>query len=139
MTAPDREIVSAFTAYLGVDLDEASDEGYVRLTLDTEEKHTKTDGGVHEGVVLTMMDSALGMAIRLKRGQDASEREPHATVGQNSSFLRAVQPGDRLIVEGRVKEVGDVVVSGEAEATRASDGELVATSRLTFVVQQRRA
>lgn len=139
MNAGDREVVSAFTAYMGVDLEEATDEGYVRLTLDTEDRHTKLDGGVHEGVVLTMMDSALGMAIRLKRGLEASEREPHATVDMNSSFIRAVQPGDRLIVEGRVKEAGDVVVSGEAEATRASDGELVATSRLTFVVQQRRA
>lgn len=139
MTNADREVVSAFTAYMGVDLEEASDEGYVRLSLSTEHRHTKLDGRVHEGVVLTMMDSALGMAIRLKRGPEASEREPHATVDQNSSFIRAVQPGDKLIVEGRVKEAGDVVVSGEAEATRASDGELVATSRLTFVVQQRQA
>lgn len=130
-----REVVSAFTAYLGVDLDEATDDGFVRLLLDTEHRHTRLDGGVHEGVVLTMMDSALGMAIRLKRGAAVSENAPHATVDMNSSFMRAVQPGDRLIVEGRVREVGEVVVSGEAEARRASDGELVATSRLTFIVQ----
>lgn len=139
MKAGDREVVSAFTAYLGVDLEEATDGGYVRLALQTADRHTKLDGGVHEGVVLTMMDSALGMAIRLKRGIEASESEPHATIDMNASFIRAVRPGDRLIVEGRVKEAGDVVMSGEAAAVRQSDGELVATSRLTFVVQQRQA
>lgn len=133
----DREVVSAFTAYLGVDLDEATEDGFVRLVLETDKRHTRLDGGVHEGVVLTMMDSALGMAIRLKRGAEASESAPHATVDMSSSFIRAVQPGDRLIVEGRVREVGEIVVSGEAEAKRASDGELVATSRLTFIVQRR--
>lgn len=137
MKGVDREVVSAFTAYLGVDLEEASDEGYVWLVLQTEERHTRGDGSVHEGVVLTMMDSALGMAIRLKRGAEASERSPHATIDMNSSFIRPVQPGDRLIVEGRVRDLGDVVVVGEAEAKRASDGELVATSRLTFVVSSR--
>jgi uncharacterized protein (TIGR00369 family) len=132
-----REVVSAFTAYLGVDLEEATEDGYVRLALQTEERHSRTDGGVHEGVVLTMMDSALGMAIRLKRGAAAAERAPHATVDMNASFIRAVQPGERLVVEGWVRDAGEVVVSGEAEAKRASDGELVATSRLTFIVQSK--
>lgn len=133
----DRDVVSAFTAYIGVDLEDASDQGYARLALATEGRHARADGGVHEGVVMTMMDSALGLAIRLKRGPAESERAPHATIDMSASFIRPVTPGDRLIVEGRVVEVGDVVVLGEASARRASDGEIVASSRLAFIVSSR--
>lgn len=138
MRGSDRDVVSPFTAYLGVELEEAREDGYVRLVLDGEERHTRGDGVIHAGAVLTMMDSSLGLAIRLKRGAAESQRAPHATIDMNASFIRPVLPGDRVIVEGRVRELGEVVVTGEAEARRASDGELVATSRLTFVVGRRK-
>ena len=136
MQADDPEVVSAFTAFLGVELDEMAD-GFVRLVLDTSERHTKSEGGVHEGVVLTMMDSALGMAIRLARGLEVSAEAPHATIEMNASLIRGVQPGERLIVEGRVVEVGDLLATGEAEARKGSDGEIVAVSRLTFIIPNR--
>lgn len=136
MQTDDPEVVSAFTAFLGVELAETGD-GFVRLVLDTDDRHTRSEGDVHEGVVLTMMDSALGMAIRLARGLEASADTPHATIEMNASLIRSVQPGERLIVEGRVSEVGDLVATGEAEARRASDDEVVAVSRLTFIVPSR--
>ncbi len=136
MNPDDPEFVSAFTAYLGVELAESGDD-FVRLVLDTDDRHTRSEGGVHEGVVLTMMDSALGMAIRLKRGIEASTELPHATIEMNASLIRPVQRGERLTVEGRVLGVGELLVTGEAEARRASDDEVVAVSRLTFVIPNR--
>jgi len=132
----DPEFVSAFTAFLGVELAESGDD-FVRLVLDTDDRHTRSEGDVHEGVVLAMMDSALGMAIRLKRGIEASTESPHATIEMSASLIRPVQPGERLIVEGRVSNVGELLATGEAEARRASDDEVVAVSRLTFVIPNR--
>ena len=136
MNPDDPEFVSAFTAFLGVELAESGDD-FVRLVLDTDGRHTRNEGDVHEGVVLAMMDSALGMAIRLKRGIEASTESPHATIEMSASLIRAVRPGERLIVEGRVSNVDDLLATGEAEARRASDDEVVAVSRLTFVIPNR--
>ena len=109
-------------------------EGYARLSLTLEPRHTNPNGVMHGGVITTMMDSALGAALGSLRGPEAS-RSPHATVEMNASFLAGARPGDKIVVEGRVLRLGKTIAFGEAEARRGD--ELIAKGRLTFAIQSR--
>ena len=126
--------VAPFTAFIGAEVEELR-EGYARLSLVLEERHTNPNGVMHGGVITTLMDSALGASLSALRGQEA-RRNPHATVEMNASFLAAARPGDRIVVEGRVLRLGKTVAFGEAEARRG-DGELIAKGRLTFAIRNR--
>ena len=122
---------SPFSAHIGVEMEELR-EGYARLSLTLEPRHTNPNGVVHGGVITTMMDSALGAALGALRGE-AAGRSPHATVEMNASFLSGARPGDRIVVEGRVLRLGKRVAFGEAEARRGD--ELIAKGRLTFAIR----
>ena len=122
---------SPFSAHIGVEMEELR-EGYARLSLTLEPRHTNPNGVVHGGVITTMMDSALGAALGALRGAEAG-RSPHATVEMNASFLSGARPGDRIVVEGRVLRLGKRVAFGEAEARRGD--ELIAKGRLTFAIR----
>jgi len=126
--------VAPFTTFIGAEVEELR-EGYARLSLVLEERHTNPNGVMHGGVITTLMDSALGASLSALRGQEA-RRNPHATVEMNASFLAAARPGDRIVVEGRVLRLGKTVAFGEAEARRG-DGELIAKGRLTFAIRNR--
>jgi uncharacterized protein (TIGR00369 family) len=126
--------VAPFTAFIGAEMEELR-EGYARLALVLEERHTNPNGVMHGGVITTLMDSALGVSLSALRGQDA-RRNPHATVEMNASFLAGARPGDRIVVEGQVLRLGKTVAFGEAEARRG-DGELIAKGRLTFAIRSR--
>jgi uncharacterized protein (TIGR00369 family) len=123
---------SPFSAHVGAEMEELR-EGYARLSLVVEQRHTNPLGFMHGGVVTTMMDSALGAALWALRGEEAS-RLPHATVEMNASFLAGAKPGDRIVVEGKVIRKGGSVAFGEAEARRNGE-ELIAKGRLTFAIK----
>ena len=122
---------SPFSAHIGAKMEELR-EGYARLSIVLETRHTNPNGVMHGGVITTMMDSALGAAIGALRGEEAS-RSPHATVEMNASFLAGARPGDRIVVEGRVLRLGKTIAFGEAEARRGD--ELIAKGRLTFAIR----
>ena len=124
---------SPFSAHIGAKMEELR-EGYARLSIVLETRHTNPSGVMHGGVITTMMDSALGAAIGALRGEEAS-RSPHATVEMNASFLAGARPGDRIVVEGRVLRLGKTIAFGEAEARRGD--ELIAKGRLTFAIRDR--
>jgi acyl-CoA thioesterase len=130
---------SPFSAHIGAVMEELR-EGYARLSLVVEERHTNPIGFMHGGVITTMMDSSLGAALMALRGEEA-KRNPHATIDMNVSLLSSARPGDRIVVEGSVLRLGKSIAFGEAEARRTSsgggrDGELIAKGRLTFAVRQ---
>ncbi len=124
---------SPFSAHIGAEMEELR-EGYARLSIVLETRHTNPNGVMHGGVITTMMDSALGAALGALRGEEAS-RSPHATVEMNASFLAGARPGDRIVVEGRVLRLGKTIAFGEAEARRGD--ELIAKGRLTFAIRDR--
>ncbi len=134
---------SPFSAFIGSDMEELR-EGYARLSLTLEDRHTNPNGVMHGGVVTTMMDSALGAALGSLRG-DAARRDPHATIAMNASFLAGARPGDRIVVEGRVLRLGRTVAFGEAEARRlpagseGGDGDLIAKGSFAFAIRDRGA
>ncbi len=109
-------------------------EGYVRLSILLEERHTNPHGVMHGGVITTLMDEALGGVIASVRGMQAMREAPHATVDMNVSFLSAARPGDDIIVEARVLKIGRAVAFGEAEARRRGEDSLTAKGRFTFTI-----
>ena len=123
---------SPFSAHIGAEMEELR-EGYARLSLVVGPQHTNPLGGMHGGVITTMMDSSLGAALWALRGEEAT-RLPHATVEMNASFLSGARAGDRIVVEGRVIRRGKSVAFGEAEARRNGE-ELIAKGRLTFAIR----
>lgn len=124
---------SSFVDMIGAQMEEMR-EGYVRLALKLEERHTNPNGVMHGGVATTLMDEAAGAVIMTVRGMDAMLAAPHATVDMNVSFLAGPRAGDEIIVEGRALKVGRSVAFGEAEVTRRGRGDLVAKGRFTFVI-----
>jgi acyl-CoA thioesterase len=134
-TAAEERSSSPFVELIGGQMEEWG-QGYVRMSLLLEPRHTNPHGVMHGGVVTTLMDEVLGGAIASLRGMETMYAAPHATVEMNASFLAAARPGDRIIVEGRVLRLGKSVAFGEAE-TRREDGELIAKGRMTFAILQR--
>ena len=124
--------VAPFTAFIGAEMEELR-EGYARLSLVLQERHTSPNGAMHGGVIMTLMDSALGASLGALRGQEA-RRNPHATVEMNAGFLAGARVGDRIVVEGWVIHMGRSIAFGEAEARRG-DGDLIAKGRLTFAIR----
>jgi uncharacterized protein (TIGR00369 family) len=125
---------SPFVALIGARMEEWR-EGYVRMALTLEEKHTNPNGVMHGGVATSLMDEALGAVIASVRGLDAMSAAPHATVDMNVSFLAGPRVGDEIIVEGRALKVGRSVAFGEAEVRRRGRDDLIAKGRFTFVIQ----
>jgi len=124
---------SGFAALIGAKMEEWR-EGYVRLSLVLEEKHTNPNGVMHGGVATTLMDEVAGGAVASVRGMEVMIAAPHATVDMNVSFLAGPRVGDEIIIEGRTLKVGRSVAFSEAEVTRKGKGDLIAKGRFTFVV-----
>ena len=129
----DEHTPSAFGDLIGAKQEE-SREGYARLSLVLEGKHTNPNGVVHGGVLTTLMDEACGWAVLTVRGIEAMIAAPHATVDMNVSFLSGARPGDEIVVEGRALRVGRSVAFAEAEVYRGRE-RLIAKGRFTFVIQ----
>lgn len=124
---------SAFVTYIGGRLEEWRD-GYVRIGLTVEERHTNPHGVMHGGVITTLMDEALGGVIASVRGMEEMWKAPHATVDMNVSFLSNARTGDEITIEGAVLKVGRSVAFAEAEARRRRGDVLIAKGRFTFAI-----
>ena len=127
---------SPFVELIGGKMEEMR-EGYVRLSLVVEARHTNPNGVLHGGVLTTLMDECLGGVIASVRGMEAMWAAPHATVDLNVSFMSGARPGDDIIVEGRVLKVGRTVAFGEVEARRRGKDDLIAKGRGTFTILRR--
>lgn len=137
MTQADDHALSPFVQMVGAKMEEWR-EGYVRLSLVLEDKHTNPNGVSHGGVLATLMDEALGAVIASVRGIEAMRAAPHVTVEMNVSFLAGPRPGDEIVIEGRALKIGRSVAFGEAEARRRGKDDLIAKGRFTYVIREPR-
>ncbi len=126
---------SPFIDLVGVTIEETR-AGYARLSLKLEHKHTNPNGVMHGGVVTTMLDEALAIAVAAARGDDAVRAQPHTAIEMNASFLAAAREGDELVVEGTLLKAGRTVFFGEAVAPKRGEDKLVSKGRVTFVIPQ---
>lgn len=132
-TLPFRQ--AAFTEFIGARV-ETIDEGVCRLSLTVEPRHLDRRGFLHTGVLTSLMDATIGIALGYLRRDEVRHR-PHATIEMNASFLAEGRVGDEIEVEGRVIRQGRSIAFGEATARRCGDGEMLALSRLTFAISSR--
>ena len=114
-----------FVEHLGVVID-IMEPGRAVLSLDPKPEHYNSWGGVHGGVIMTLLDIAMAIAGRAYDPVNLSG----VTVDMASSFI---SPGKgKQIATGRVVARSSSLWRCEAEIHNASNGALVARSIGTF-------
>ena len=122
---------SAFHRSFGMEVDDAA-HGQVVLGWEAREEHLNLQGLVHGGVLATLLDTAMGLAIR--SALDPSRR--HVTIEMGVHYLRPAHPG-RLRARGRVARIGREIAFADAEVIDAQD-RVLARATGTFSVGHER-
>lgn len=117
---------SPFLGHLGVELVEKSD-GQATLRLQIDERHLRTRGIAHGGLISTLLDTAMGIAV----STGAPERHFAVTAQLNVNFVRPAWDGEVLDIEGTVNHRGQQTSVARGEI-RTEKGVLVALSSGTF-------
>jgi uncharacterized protein (TIGR00369 family) len=115
-----------FAAVLGV-RDRVAEDGTARLRLDATEEHLNEAGTVHGGVLATLVDMAMGQAVRSSTG----ESDVPATSQLTVTYLRPGKPGS-MEVRARVSKQGENLTVCEADVEQ--DGRPLAHALATFAV-----
>lgn len=123
----DRIAGSAFHLGFGMEVTAAA-RGEVRLGWEARPDHLNLQGLIHGGVLATLADTAMGLAVR-------SAMQPgrrHVTVELGVHYLRPAKPGP-LEAVGRAVRVGTQVAYAEADVLDG-DGRLLARANGTYSV-----
>jgi uncharacterized protein (TIGR00369 family) len=120
---------AGFAAVLGV-RDRAAQDGTASLRLDATEKHLNEAGTVHGGVLATLVDMAMGQAVRSSTGDSDVPATSQLTV----TYLRPGKPGT-MEVRARVSKQGENLTVCEADVEQ--DGRSLAHALATFAVLHR--
>lgn len=118
---------SPFHAWLGIEVVDAG-KGWVRVALEARAEHINLQGLVHGGLLATLADTAMGLALRtaLEPGRR------HVTIAMDVRFLRPGKPG-RVEATGTAVRVGRSV--GHAEASLVDErGRELARAQGTYSV-----
>ncbi len=103
-------------------------DGKANVKMTVGEKHLRTLGILHGGVVTSLLDTAMGMAA----GTYCPDGHYVVTVQLNANFIRPAWDGETLLATGEIRHSGrqTAVALGEI---RADDDVLVATGTGTFM------
>lgn len=115
-----------FASALGVRGQEAED-GRARLELHASEQHLNPAGTVHGGVLATLVDTAMGSAVRSSTGDEDVPATSQLTV----TYLRPGKPGT-LTVTAEVRKRGEHLTVCEADVEQ--DGKALVHAVATFAV-----
>ena len=85
-------------------------DGRVEVALQTEERHRNLSGYVHGGVIMTLMDRAMGINCREAAGGRA------VTMTITVNFVDPVRTGDFVRTTCKLAKVGRSVIFAEGEA-----------------------
>ena len=113
------------TALLGLEIVDTEDDG-AAVELDAGERHLNSHGTVHGGAIATIIDTAMGAAVRREDTHD----EAPVTIEMKVTYLRPAHPG-RLRAEAAIRRRGKRIVIAEVDVFDA-DGEAVAHGIGTF-------
>ena len=120
---PDRFCGMLAPRFIGCNADEMS----IELGYTAQSWEENPLGIIHGGIVIAMMDSALGVLASAICGGKS------VTVSLQTSFLRAVYAGDRVNVCATVTYAGRSIVHCEAKAYReGAEHEPVASASAVF-------
>jgi len=116
----------SFVDSLGV-TDRTAEDGTATLELDATDEHLNPAGTVHGGVLATLVDTAMGQAVRSRTGEDDVPATSQLTV----TYLRPGRPG-RLVATGRVSKQGEHLTVCEADVEQ--DGSTLVHAVATFAL-----
>ncbi len=114
-----------FDRHLGVEIGPGPD-GRVQAVLDILPEHCNRRGVAHGGVIVSLLDAALGAAVIASIPSEAW----CATTSLSTQFIAGARPG-RLVARGRVLRRGERVAFAAGEALDAA-GKLVASAQGTW-------
>lgn len=118
---------SAFREWFGLELI-AFEDGSSELALDVQPHHLNPGGIVHGGVIATLLDAAIGLALRTM--MDTQTR--HVTLTLDVQYLGMAGLG-MLTARGTAVHAGTRTGYGEG-SLHASDGTLVARANARFMM-----
>ena len=111
-----------FVDEVGIEV-EAAEEGRSRIRLEAGDRHLNPAGTVHGGAIATLVDTAMGAAVKTT-GDGGT-----ATVEMKVTYLEPAKPG-ALRVDALVRKRGRRITIVEAEVSQGD--ELVAHAIGTF-------
>lgn len=100
------------------------------LALTPTDEHTNVNGGVHGGILATMLDTVMGAAVR----DDLDEGHSAVTVSLTVTFLDGAKVGEELVATAEVRKRGKSLVMVEGDIVRTADESPVAHGVATFSV-----
>ena len=118
-----------FADLLGLTVQDGPESGTGRVLLEADDQHLNGAGGVHGGVLATLVDSAMGQAVRsvTRDGQGL------ATSQLTVTYLSPGKPGE-LVATAQVRKRGKSLVVCDADIEQ--DGEAVVHAVATFALLQ---
>jgi uncharacterized protein (TIGR00369 family) len=128
-----RIAASPFHSGFGVEVEQAR-RGEVRLGWDAREEHRNLQGLVHGGVLATLVDMAMGLAVRSVVG----ETRRHVTIETTVHYLRPASPG-RLLAIGTTQRVGSQIAFADGSIVDANDRVVVRATAAYSVTADRDA
>ena len=124
----DDGVTGGFAERLGAQ-PEVADDGSARVAFTAREEHLNQAGTLHGGVLATLVDAAMGAAVRSVADDDVP-----ATSQLTVTYLRPGKPGD-LTVSARARTRGEHLTVCEADVDQ--DGKSVAHAVATFALLHR--
>jgi uncharacterized protein (TIGR00369 family) len=122
----DEAASGGFAGRLGARVEEA-DDGSARIAFEVTDEHLNPAGTLHGGVLATLVDTAMGTAVRSATGDDDVPATSQLTV----TYLRPGKPG-QLEVTARVRTKGEHLTVCEAEVEQ--DGKAIGHAVATFAL-----
>ncbi len=101
------------------------DKGIAELTAVVREEHENPAGNAHGGMIFSLFDTALGMAIGTLGSYKIT------SLDADINFIAPAKPGDTIKVTAKVVHLGKSTAVAEGQAYN-QDGKLLAVCRETF-------
>jgi uncharacterized protein (TIGR00369 family) len=115
-----------FAQRLGVEV-ESADDGSARVRFEAREEHLNPAGTLHGGVLATLVDTAMGTAVR----SATDDGDVPATSQLTVTYLRPGTPG-QVEVTARVRTRGEHLTVCEADVEQ--DGRSLVHAVATFAL-----
>jgi uncharacterized protein (TIGR00369 family) len=104
-----------------------------RLTMPCSEGNSDLDGGVHEGAILALLDTAGAMASWAETGPGAFKASTPSLQGQ---IIAPAPPGEDVLAHGRVVQSDGALFWSDAEVLGARDGRIIARGTVIYRIVQ---
>jgi uncharacterized protein (TIGR00369 family) len=122
----DETVPGGFAGRLGVRV-ERVEQGTAHLSFEATDEHLNPAGSVHGGVLATLVDTAMGTAVR----SATDDGDVPATSQLTVTYLRPGKPG-RLEITARVRTRGQHLTVCEADVDQ--DGRSLVHAVATFAL-----